>query len=90
MTRLGIWSLGLVLVAACGDSSANHRLPDAPPPPDAAVDAAPPLPAHEITGGAHKVRGTRFSADVQIGHPIGQQPATGNGRRLEGNAAVKP
>jgi hypothetical protein len=65
-------------------------LPDAPPPPDAAVDAAPPLPADEFTGGAHKVRGRRFTADVQIGHAIGQQPATGKGRRIEGNAAVKP
>jgi hypothetical protein len=78
------------LAAACGDDGAHRRLPDAPPPPDAAIDAPPPLPAHEITGGAHKVRGRRFSADVQIGHPIGQQPATGHGKRFEGNAAVKP
>jgi len=89
-----MWSLTIAsafgLVAACSDSGRIHRLPDAPPPPDAAIDAAPPLPANEVTSGAIKVRGTRFAADVQIGHPIGQQPTTGHGKRFEGNAAVKP
>ncbi|MCA9678326.1 MAG: hypothetical protein H6709_12360 [Kofleriaceae bacterium] len=53
-------------------------------------DARPPLPAYEITGGARGVAGARFKADVQIGHGVGQQPATGNGTTAEGNAAVKP
>lgn len=57
---------------------------------DAPVDAATPLPAYEITGGARQVRGTRFSADVQIGHGLGQAPVQGNGKTAEGNAAVKP
>lgn len=55
-----------------------------------AVDAPAPLPAYELTGGARNVRGSRFAADVQIGHGIGQQPATGNGKTMQGNAAVKP
>ena len=57
---------------------------------DAPVDAPTPLPAYELTGGAKNARGTRFSADVQIGHGIGQQPATANGKKIQGNAAVKP
>ncbi|KAB2900718.1 MAG: hypothetical protein F9K40_09060 [Kofleriaceae bacterium] len=57
---------------------------------DAPVDAPTPLPAYELTGGARNVRGTRYAADVQIGHGIGQQPAAGNGKTIEGNAAVKP
>lgn len=57
---------------------------------DAPIDAPEPLPAYELTGGARAVRGSRFAADVQIGHGIGQQPATGNGKQIQGNAAVKP
>lgn len=59
-------------------------------PTDAPADAPTPLPAYEITGGAKNVRGTRYAADVQIGHGIGQEPATGNGKTIQGNAAVKP
>lgn len=56
---------------------------------DAALDAAAPLPAYELTGGAAGLRGTRFSADVQIGHGFGQAPV-GTTIKAEGNAAVKP
>jgi len=57
---------------------------------DAAVDAAQALPAYEITGGAAGLRGTRFAADVQIGHGFAQQPVAGTTTKAEGNAAVKP
>lgn len=93
MRRLGIWAVGVFLIG-CSDGDRHRLLDDAPPLIDASIDApidAPlPLPNREITGGAQHVHGARFSADVQIGHPIGQQPTTNGTRRLEGNAAVKP
>jgi len=97
MRRLGIWAVGVFLIG-CSDGNHRRALDDAPPlidasidaPIDAPVDAQLPLPNREITGGAQHVRGARFAADVQIGHPIGQQPTTNGARRLEGNAAVKP
>lgn len=81
-------------VAACGKDSVHH-LADAPRPPiDAPVtppsDSAMATPAYDITGGAHHVAGSRYSADVQIGHAIGQQPVSKGTKTLEGNAAVKP
>lgn len=80
-----------VLLAACGSDDHGRRLQDAPNPIDAvAPEAAVAFPAREITGGAQHVRGSRFSADVQIGHAFDQGPMTGNHQRLEGNAAVKP
>lgn len=57
---------------------------------DAGVDASAALPAYELTGGGTGLRGTRYGADVQIGHGFGQAPV-GNGTiKAEGNAAVKP
>lgn len=53
------------------------------------IDAPPPLPAYEITGGARGLTGKRFRADVQVGHGVGQQPVRGGGTTAEGNAAVK-
>jgi len=88
--------LGMIGLAGCKDDAPIFR--DAGPdarvdagdvPVDAAVDASPPLPAYEITGGAGAVRGTRFSADVQIGHGFDQAPV-GATTTAEGNAAVKP
>lgn len=55
-----------------------------------APDSEPRTPAHDIIGGAAHVRGIGFSADVQIGHGIGQRPSGGANHVLEGNAAVKP
>ncbi len=74
------------------DAGPTDAAVDAPEdaPVDAAVDASAPLPAYELTGGAAKVTGARFSADVQIGHGIGQAPASGDGKEIQGNAAVKP
>ena len=91
---LAIMLLGL---AACGGGSATIK--DAAPDTatdsggevviDAGVDAAAALPAYELTGGAAGLRGTRFSADVQIGHGFDQAPV-GTTIKAEGNAAVKP
>ncbi|MGE0400496.1 MAG: hypothetical protein AB7T06_27540 [Kofleriaceae bacterium] len=80
-------------LAACGDDGNNRKLADAPPSPDAPPDSMPPakpLPAYEVTGGAKAVSGTRFRADVQIGHPFDQAPVVGGGKRVQGNAAIKP
>lgn len=83
------WLYLLLVIAACGDDGIR-RLDDAPLPPDSRpIDASAP-PAYEFTGGAKNVRGTRFSADVQIGHGISQQPSTSATKRFEGNSAVKP
>jgi hypothetical protein len=99
----GKTALGMALAAltaslsfgGCADNKPTFQ--DAGPidaaidaPVDAAVDAPTPLPAYEITGGAQKVTGSRFAADVQIGHGLEQAPASGNGKQIEGNAAVKP
>lgn len=83
MSRLGIWVIGVFLIGilACGEDGPPKKLPSAP-------DLK--TPSRDLTGGAQRVTGTRFAADVEIGHPIGQQPAAGGQRRLEGNAAVKP
>jgi len=49
-----------------------------------------PLPSSEVTSGAGRVTGSRFAADVQIGHSLNQGPAAGASKAAEGNAAVKP
>jgi hypothetical protein len=36
------------------------------------------------------MRGGGFTLDVEVGHPVGQQPAGKDGRQLEGAAVVKP
>jgi hypothetical protein len=47
----------LLAAAACGDDG-SHQLPDAPPPPDAAIDAAPDAPVTlTITVGGEPVEG---------------------------------
>lgn len=86
--------------AACG--SVSSRPPDDATPIDGGADAAidagdidappptPPTPSREVVGGAGRVRGTTFTFDVELGHPIGQQPARGATFTLQGNAAVKP
>ena len=80
MSRLGIWVIGVFLIG-CGEDAPPKKLPS---PPDFKT------PSRDLTGGAQRVSGARFAADVEIGHPIGQQPAAGGQRRFEGNAAVKP
>lgn len=96
LSRLNLVIL-LVGAVACGGGNAaiKDAAIDTPSSPDgqagidAGVDAAVPLPAYELTGGAAGLRGTRFSADVQIGHGLDQAPV-GTTIKAEGNAAVKP
>ena len=95
MWRLLLAAVALVPLAGCPDNKPTFQ--DAGPvdaavdaPTDAPVDAPAPLPAYEVTGGAAKLSGSRFKADVQIGHGISQEPVTGGGKVLQGNAAVKP
>jgi hypothetical protein len=95
-SRAAVAAFLLLALSGCPDN--KQRFNDAGPitdadvdaPDDAAVDAPAPLPAYEITGGARNVKGARFSADVQIGHGVGQEPASGSGKEIQGNAAVKP
>jgi hypothetical protein len=96
-SRAAVAAVLLLALSGCPDN--KQRFNDAGPPitdadvdapVDAAVDASAPLPAYELTGGARKVTGSRFAADVQIGHGVGQEPAAGSGKEIQGNAAVKP
>jgi len=81
--------LGFVFLLACGDDGVR-KLDDAPLAPDAKPIDAGVVPSNELTSGAQTVKGSRFSADVQIGHGLSQQPSTGATKRFEANSAVKP
>jgi hypothetical protein len=50
----------------------------------------PPTPARELVGVAGRVAGPTYTLDVELGHPVSQQPASGATHTLEGNAAIKP
>lgn len=63
---------------------------DAAVPVDAAIDASPPPPGQELTGGAGRVRSTTYTMDVQLGHPLGQQPIQSTSYRLQANTPIKP
>ena len=71
---------------------------DAPPPidaTDAAIDAPDAMPAasppgQELGAAGGRLTGATFTLDVQLGHPVGQQPIQGATLRLEGNAPIKP
>jgi hypothetical protein len=56
--------------------------------PDAGQTAAPP-PGQELVPGGSRVTGGGFTMDVQIGNWTGQQPVSGGGTTVEGNAPVK-
>jgi hypothetical protein len=97
MVRIVCLSI-VVLVAGCGSVKRPFK-EDAGVKDDAAIDAAidaPPPdallspPSQEITGGAGRAAGPTYTIDVQLGHPVSQQPASGTTYRLEGNAAIKP
>jgi hypothetical protein len=82
----------LLVVAACG-SVKDAAKDDAGLPDDASIDAPPQLPltpGREVVGGAGRLTGTTFTFDVQLGHPISQQPITSTTYKVEGNAAIKP
>jgi hypothetical protein len=57
-------------------------------PPDAEMLA--PTEAREITPGGMRMTSATFTFDVQLGHPMAQQKATGSTYTIEGNTAVKP
>jgi hypothetical protein len=89
---------GLLAVAGCSFQPAGLSpvhdggggQPDAAP--DARPDAGPTAARTQreiVSGGGHLTGGT-MTLDVQIGHPVGQGPATGGTQTIEGGAAVKP
>jgi hypothetical protein len=90
----------LLALAACSDIT--RETPDAPlPTADSSIDASvsidapdpPPPPlreAREIVSGGGRLTGTTYTLDVQIGHGVQQNKATGATYTFEGNAAVKP
>ena len=73
----------------------DAAVPDAP---DAAIDAPPdvpevqppPTPSRDLVGGAGRLHSTTYTFDVEIGHPVSQQPAVGATYTIQGNAAIKP
>lgn len=93
----------LLAIAACGNISRKQedggvrddaRMADASVPADGAAtpDApvAPPTESREITGGGARMTGATYTLDVQIGHGLPQNKATGATYQIEGNAGVKP
>ncbi len=93
MTRIAC--LLLCVAAGCGnvsrpfaDANGDDQQFDA-----ADFDAAPqppPTPSREVVGGAQRMSSGTYTFDVEIGHPVSQQPASGPTYTIEGNAAVKP
>jgi hypothetical protein len=80
-------------VAACGMTA--RPFDDGGLNADAGVDRdaepqLPPTPARELVGVAGRVAGPTYTLDVELGHPVSQQPASGATHTLEGNAAIKP
>ena len=66
--------------------------------PDAAVDAPPdvqevqppPTASRDLISGAGRLSSATYTFDVEIGHPVSQQPASGATYTIQGNAAIKP
>jgi hypothetical protein len=76
----------LICVAAgCGDVTRPGTGDGGPPDANPGAGAA-----REIVGGAGRVTGATYTLDVQVGHPVSQEPASGATYTIEGNAAVKP
>lgn len=48
-----------------------------------------PGPAKDIVSGAGHLNGGRFVMDAQVGQGTPQAPATGGGRVIQGNTAIK-
>lgn len=98
MARIGATVL-LLALAACGNitrkTGDDAGIREDAGPADAGVDAPmidapPPTPAREVVGGAGRMTGTTYTLDVEVGHPISQNKASGATYTIEGNAAVKP
>jgi hypothetical protein len=99
------WVAVLIVVAACGNITRKQddagvkddgKVIDAAIdsnniiPADASPDAPPPSESREVVNGAGSLQGTTYTMDVQVGHPIQQETASGTTYTMESNAAVKP
>jgi hypothetical protein len=94
--------LTLYAFAACGPwtrpghggpDDAQHDDATVPDAPDAAVDPPeqpPPTPSRDLVGGAGRLSSATYTFDIEIGHPVSQQPASGATYTIQGNAAIKP
>ena len=93
--------IALVVAVGCGCGGVQSNRPDAGPPgPDAATidggggggdgGTTAARNAREIVSGGGRVSGGNVTVDVQLGHPVPQQPVTGGNVKLEGGAAIKP
>jgi hypothetical protein len=101
MARL-IRLLTLFALAACGNVTrpGHGGTPDDAQQDDAAVPDAPdaavpevqpaPTPSRDFVGGAARLSSATYTFEIEIGHPISQQPATGATYTIQGNAAIKP
>jgi hypothetical protein len=88
----------LLLVGACASGGEGGSSVDgsAPPPPvdarpadiDASVNVGPA--GQETVSGAGRLRGGKFTMDVEVGHAIGQKPVGKKDTRLEGATVIKP
>ncbi len=56
---------------------------------DAGVVPVNPPPAAENVSGAGSLTGGSIKMDIQIGHPLSQEPTSGNGTSIEANSAIK-
>jgi hypothetical protein len=87
-------ALVLFVAAACGNINRNDPgeagvSEPPPPPPDARPDAAQLHEAREFVGGA-RMKGTTYTFDVEIGHPVQQGKVSGATYRFQASPAVTP
>lgn len=89
--------------AACGSVQSDDDdgpapdaagVPDGGPEDDAARPDAtpitPPSAAAELNAAAGRAAGGGYTLEFQVGHTIPQFPASGGGRTLEPDTAIKP
>lgn len=72
-----------------GDADAGSAPSDAGAP-DSGAPPPPPPPGFELSAGSARIEGERYRMEVQIGHPIGAEAASGGPWALERAAAVDP
>ncbi len=71
-------------------ASAGAGAVDAPPPVDAAPDAAPVRSGREVVSAGGRLRRGTITMDVELGHPVEQSKATAGSVELRGAAVVNP
>jgi hypothetical protein len=80
-----------MLFAACPSGSNAGDKIDAGDKVDAGDNSTGAVaPKLEITPGAGRLQGGQFTLDVQLGHPIRQQPTGSGNTQLDPRSAVKP